>query len=188
MPRFILTGAPGTGKTAILRQLECDGLPVVEEAATDVIALWQARGCGEPWLAAGFTDAIVMLQRQREQLAGPAGSGEAVFFDRSPVCTLALSRYLGYPASPLLAAAVDRVVAERVYHEAAFLVRSQGFITPTAARRISLAEAMAFEEIHVQTYAELGFRLIEVPAGPLADRAELVRRAAAAAVSAPGRV
>jgi predicted ATPase len=104
------------------------------------------------------------------------------------VCTLALSRYLGHPASLLLAAAVDRAVAERVYHEAAFLVRSQGFVTPTAARRISLAEAMAFEEIHVQTYAELGFRLIEVPAGPLADRAELVRRAAAAAVGAAGRV
>lgn len=37
MPAYILTGAPGAGKTAILRLLEANGYPVVEEAATDVI-------------------------------------------------------------------------------------------------------------------------------------------------------
>ncbi|HYK35716.1 AAA family ATPase [Alloacidobacterium sp.] len=37
MRRFIITGAPGAGKTAIIRQLELDGFGVVEEAATDVI-------------------------------------------------------------------------------------------------------------------------------------------------------
>ena len=47
MKRFILTGTPGAGKTAILRQLEIEGFGVVEEAATDVIALWQARGIRE---------------------------------------------------------------------------------------------------------------------------------------------
>ena len=39
MRRFIITGAPGAGKTAIVRQLELDGFSVVEEAATDVIAV-----------------------------------------------------------------------------------------------------------------------------------------------------
>jgi predicted ATPase len=33
MLRYILTGTPGTGKTAILRCLELDGYSVVEEAA-----------------------------------------------------------------------------------------------------------------------------------------------------------
>jgi predicted ATPase len=46
--RYILAGAPGSGKTAIIRQLELDGFGVVEEAATDVIALDQARGVAEP--------------------------------------------------------------------------------------------------------------------------------------------
>lgn len=49
MRRFILTGAPGSGKTAIMRQLELDGFSVVEEAARDIIALEQARGVAEPW-------------------------------------------------------------------------------------------------------------------------------------------
>jgi predicted ATPase len=42
MRRFIITGAPGSGKTAILRQLGLDGFSVVEEAATDIIAAAQA--------------------------------------------------------------------------------------------------------------------------------------------------
>ena len=175
MPRYVLTGTPGAGKTAILRQLERDGFSVVEEAATDVIALEQALGCAEPWERAGFTDAIVTLQRQREQAAPP---DRIVFCDRSPVCTLALSRYLGRPPSALLAAEVERVTASRVFERAVFFVRCPGFVTPTAARRISLPDALAFEQIHAGTYTELGYRLVDVPPGPLADRAALVRRTA----------
>jgi predicted ATPase len=33
VPSYILTGAPGAGKTAVLRLLETSGYPVVEEAA-----------------------------------------------------------------------------------------------------------------------------------------------------------
>jgi hypothetical protein len=57
MRRFIITGAPGAGKTAIIRQLELDGFSVVEEAATDVIAVAQARGTAEPW-----TDESLLMQ------------------------------------------------------------------------------------------------------------------------------
>lgn len=193
MPWHVLTGAPGAGKTAILRHLERDGFGVVEEAATDVIALEHALGQREPWASLGFTDRIAALQRRREQLARsahdpapgwqPGSAQHTVFFDRSPVCTLALSRFLGRPPSRLLAAEVDRVVAEGVYGDAVFFVRSLGFVTPTAARRISLADSLAFERVHEQTYLDLGFRLIDVPAGPLAGRAGLVRRAAAALAS-----
>jgi predicted ATPase len=170
--RYVLTGAPGAGKTAILRLLERAGHRVVEEAATDVIALEQALGQPEPWTCAGFADAIVSLQRQRQERAGD-GAGAAVFVDRSPVCTLALSRYSGVPVSALLAAEVDRVARDRAY-AAVFFVRNQGSIEPTAARRISFADSLVFEDIHEQTYRELGFELIEVPAGPLRWRAELV--------------
>jgi predicted ATPase len=104
---------------------------------------------------------------------------QTVFFDRSVICTLALSRFLGHPVSPLLAAEVDRAIAERRYGGAVFFVRGQGFVTPTAARRISQEDAAAFEKVHEETYRELGLRLIDVPAGLLADRAGVVKRAAA---------
>ena len=66
MQRFVLTGAPGAGKTAIIRQLELDDFSIVEEAATDVIALAQAQGIPEPWTHAAFIDSITALQKQRQ--------------------------------------------------------------------------------------------------------------------------
>jgi predicted ATPase len=177
MPAYILTGTPGAGKTAMLRLLETFGYPVVEEAASDVIALGQALGRAEPWREPTFIDDIAVLQRRRQDAVRATAGGEIVFFDRSPVCTLALSRYLGFPASRLLAREIDRLMAEDIYDTRAFFIRNQGFIEPTAARRISLADSLAFEQIHEQAYRDLGFRLIDVPAGPLADRATMIQQA-----------
>ena len=182
MPRYVLTGTPGAGKTAILRALERAGQRVVEEAATDVIALEQALGRPEPEQDPRFLDKIVSLQRARQLASAPDGR-DLVFFDRSPVCTLALARFAGLPVPGLLAAELDRALAGRVYEPEVFFVRNQGFVTPTAARRIDFADSLDFEHVHEQVYAELGFRLIEVPAGSLPARAALI--AAAVGLRAP---
>jgi predicted ATPase len=173
MPGYILTGAPGAGKTAVLRLLEVNGHAVVEEAATDTIALDHALGHQEPWQDHGFIDKIVALQQQRQRRVRAAA---VVFFDRSPVCTLALSRYAGRTPSPRLAAEVERVVAEGVYEQVVFFIRNQGFVQATAARRISFEDSLVFERIHEQAYRDLGFHLVEVPAGPLTDRVALIEQ------------
>src|ERR1041385_8184572 len=108
MRRFIITGAPGAGKTAIIRQLELDGFSVVEEAATDVIAATQARGIAEPWTDPAFIDLIANLQRQR-QLRASCQPDEIQFHDRSVVCTAALAAYLGHPVSTTLAEELERI-------------------------------------------------------------------------------
>lgn len=176
MPSYILTGAPGAGKTAVLRLLEVSGYAVVEEAATDVIALGNALGCAEPWRDDDFIDKVAALQRQRQDSV-PMTGDTASFFDRSPACTLALSRYLGLPGSRLLASEVSRMAAEGLYEPVAFFIRNQGFVQRTAARQISFEDSLIFEQLHEQVYRDLGFRLIEVPAGPLAARVALIRQA-----------
>jgi len=98
MNRYVLTGAPGAGKTAVIRQLECEGFGVVEEAATDIIALWQAKGIAEPWTHPEFIDAVVSLQQTRERRVG-ALPEVAQFYDRSVVCTAALADYRSHQAS-----------------------------------------------------------------------------------------
>jgi predicted ATPase len=94
MRRFIITGAPGVGKTAIIRQLELDGLSVVDEAATAVIAAEQARGVAEPWTDRSFIDSVANLQRKRLTRAAYQPD-EVQFHDRSVMCTAALATYLG---------------------------------------------------------------------------------------------
>jgi predicted ATPase len=173
MRRYIITGAPGAGKTTILAALRDRGYAVVDEAATDVNVHLQALGRDEPWRDPGFIDAITLLQRER--LTQPAPPATAVqVIDRSPICTLALARYLELPVTPILRKETDRVVAEGIYQPRVFFVHLLGFVTRTAVRRISLAQSVIFERFHEQAYREHGFELVDVPAGTVEERVELI--------------
>ncbi len=173
MKRFIMTGAPGCGKTSVLRALENLGYAVVEEAATDVIAAQQARGSSEPWNDPLFIDAIVRLQDQRRQEQVRPGAAVQVH-DRSPVCTLALARYLGHPVTTELSAAIARITAGGLFDRRVFFVRPIGFCQPTPARQIGYQDSLAFERVHETEYLRAGFELVDIPAGPVQDRTAMI--------------
>ncbi len=172
MQRYILTGAPGAGKTAILRALERQGFAVVEEAATDVHALDQACGRSESWTSPQFVDDILALQKAREQ--GGSASSAVQVFDRSPICTLALARHLGFPPSDELHRELERVQTDAVYQRRVFLIEALGFMVNTEVRRIGLQEAEAFGRLHEEAYGEFGYELVRIAPGPVADRAAVV--------------
>ena len=176
MRRFIITGTPGAGKTAIIRQLELDGFSVVEEAATDVIAAAQAQGTVQPWTYPSFIDAIANLQRER-QIRASSQPDEVQFHDRCVVCTAALAIYLGYPFSPILATELERVKKEATFQNRVFFIRNLGFVTPTEARRISFEDTVRFEKIHEETYRNFGFELVSVEPGSLAERVSVIKAA-----------
>jgi len=156
--------------------LELDAFSVVEEAATDVIAAAQAHGTAEPWAHPSFIDAIAGLQRNR-QIRASHHPGEVQFHDRCVVCTAALAVYLGYPFSPFLACELERVRKEKIFQPRVFFIRNLGFITPTAARRITFEETVRFERIHESTYRDLGFELVSIEPGSVADRVSAIKAA-----------
>jgi predicted ATPase len=174
--RFILTGAPGAGKTAILRQLELDGFGVVEEAATDVIAAAQANGIAEPWTDAAFIDAVAKLQRQR-QIRAAYQPDEIQFHDRCAVCTAALAVWLGFPFSPVLIGELDRIRKDAIFEKRVFFIRNLGFIRNTEARRISFEETLRFEKVHEEMYREYGFELFYLGAGSVEERVRVIKEA-----------
>jgi predicted ATPase len=174
MRRFIMTGAPGCGKTSILSALSDRGYTVVPEAATDVIADQQARGVDEPWTRPQFVDLVVELQRARQLEADRRAGADVQVHDRSPLCTLALARYLDRPVTPHLAGEIRRLTEQQIFQRPVFFVRPIGFIEPTPARRISYAESLVFEQLHEAAYREHGFELIDVPPAPVRERAALV--------------
>jgi predicted ATPase len=177
MQRFILTGAPGAGKTAILRQLERDGFGVVEEAATDLIALEQALGEAEPWRRPSFVDAVADLQRRR-QIRAASWPDAVQFHDRSAICTRALATFLGLPVSDALRRELERIEADAIYQKRVFFIATLGFITRTPARQISLDDALRFERMHEEAYRTLGYEIVRIAPGPLADRVRAVEDAA----------
>lgn len=153
--------------------LAAQGYAVIQEAATDVIADEQARGVDQPWAGVEFIDKIVAMQVQRQEEPVPL---EAVvqICDRSPLCTLALAQYLGRPITDNLAHQVARMTHEQVYERSVFFVRPLGFVTPTAARRISFEESLRFEAIHEFVYRSQGFEIVDIPLAEVAERAAII--------------
>lgn len=170
---MIFTGAPGAGKTVLLRAMELEGFVVVEEAATDVIALDQAQGIDAPWLNAQFSERVLRLQQLRFERV--RAQSAPVLFDRSPYCTLALVRHLGMTPPDTLVRELDEIEANEVYDRNVIFVGSLGFITSTPARRISLADAADFAALHRDVYEQRGFQLIDLPAAPVETRVRMVR-------------
>lgn len=168
---FILTGAPGAGKTVVLRALEAQGTDIVEEAATDVIALDQGRGIDESWRRPQFIIDIARLQLLRA--ARPA-AGPVRVADRSLICTLALAEYLGHPVPSMLVESIEEMVSTGRYERRVLFVELLGFITNTEARRISLEDSMRFEQFHIEAYERFGFELVRIPALPVDERAAMV--------------
>ena len=150
---------------------------MVEEAATDVIALQQAQGIEEPWTYPWFIDAVVDLQRRRLRASGELA--DVQFHDRSVVCTAALAAYLGHPVSRALAGELERIRTEAIFQKRVFFIRNLGFITPTEARRISFEETLRFERTHEETYRDLGFEIVSIKPGHLLDRAAAIKAAIA---------
>jgi predicted ATPase len=176
MKRYILTGAPGAGKTVLIRRLEAAGHPVVEEAATDVNALMIGQGVAHPHLEPAFIDKILTLQLAR-QAGADVGADEVVFFDRSPICTLALAEFLDIAPPPALTTELQRIEREGVYERRVLFVENLGFIANTEVRRISFEDTLKFEAVHREVYGRLGYELIPIPAADVERRFEWVRAA-----------
>jgi predicted ATPase len=182
MKRFILTGAPGSGKTCVIRRLELEGFGVVEEAATDVIAFEQSLGNAEPWKSASFLHAVAGLQKIR-QLRAAYHPDDIQFHDRSVVCTAALARYLGHPVTAILNQELERIRKDAVFETRVFFLENLGFITPTEARRISFEETLRFERIHEATYREFGFEIVPIRPATVLERVAMIKETALRSLS-----
>ena len=178
MKRYILTGTPGCGKTSIIRSLEIAGYLVVEEAATDIIALRQAQGVAEPHTHPSFIDDITDLQKQRQMRASEVSS-TIQFYDRSPICTYALSTWLEYPISITLANEMERIKEEKIYERQVFFIENLGVCEPTQARRISFEDSLRFEKLHEETYRSFGYEIVKIAPEKLSDRVEQIKRGVA---------
>jgi predicted ATPase len=81
-----------------------------------------------------------------------------------------------FSPSPLLAEEVERVLAEGMYETTVFFIRNQGFVRATPRLEDQFEDSLVFEQLHEHMYRDLGFQLVEVPAGPLAERVALVEQ------------
>jgi predicted ATPase len=175
MPRIIITGAPGAGKTTLIDRLARAGHPTVGESAREVIRERRARGEPPRPPPEAFAHEVHRRDLQRHD-AHPAEAGW-VFFDRSAVESLGLL----HGAAPREPAELDRSLAALHYHRTVFLLPPWEAIYCTDAERDHpFAHALAVHDRLVAWYRRCGYRVDEVPFGSVDQRAAFVLAALAA--------
>lgn len=166
--RIVITGAPGSGKTAVLGALAHAGL-VVAEPARELIAEHRA-ATGEESLdhrPQVFVDRLVA--RSVEKYDAVDGS-ELALFDRGIPDCVAYARILGADPS-----GARRASETRRYDEMVFVLPPwEGIYTTDDMRKMRFAAARPFHERLVDAYVELGYELVEVPPMEVERRARFV--------------
>lgn len=80
----------------------------------------------------------------------------------------------GHKVTPLLTEELARLAHEQVYESRVFLIRNLGFCEPTAARRISFEDSLAFEALHEEVYCSFGYELVNVEPAAVTERADWI--------------
>jgi predicted ATPase len=170
-PNFwILTGAPGSGKTAILDELR-GSVRCVDEPARRVLAEQRASGgLGIPERdPARFAELLLEVAIADHEAASLGES--PVLFDRGIPDCIAYAVHLGVdPDLSIVAAARYRYRTEVL-----LLEPWEDIYTTDDERTMSFADTLGFHARLVETYQGAGYQLTVVPRGSAEDRAAFVR-------------
>jgi predicted ATPase len=170
----ILTGAPGTGKTAILRQLGNE-FRCVDEPAREILAEQRSTGGRGRWDQDPSLFVHLLLQRSIEKYAMARRFGETVIFDRGiPDCIVYAVR-AGTDPMPSLEAADAYRYEPHVF----FLEPWSDIYENDDERTMSFNDTVSFGRELRDVYERSGYTLVEVPRDPIDDRAAFVRKSVA---------
>lgn len=156
---YILTGAPGSGKSTILKQLKQKGYSCLDEPAREIIAEQRAID-GE-----GLYDRDkklfleLMLSRSTYQYKQLYNNHSSVIFDRGIPDVIGYARLFKVDAK-------STVNASKIYQynrNVLFLPCWQEIYTTDEDRIMSFEDARSFGDLIRQAYVESGYNIIDVP-------------------------
>lgn len=180
MPRVILTGGPGVGKTTVLRELASLGYATVDESARAIIRERVAAGLSPRPEPGAF--AAEILRRDMSKYQQTSEHGGWTFFDRSALEAVGMVQ----EASAMSAPEVAALLAGFSFHPSVFILPPWPEIyTKDDERDHSLDHCIAVHAALVSWYTKCGYQLQEVPRLTPADRAGHVLRVLADAVPNP---
>jgi len=167
---FILTGAPGTGKTVILRQLGNE-FRCVAEPAREILAEQRATGGRGTWDQDPSLFVHLLLQRSIEKHAMARRSEETVVFDRAIPDCVVYAVLAGSNPTPSL----DAVDVYRYQPHVLFLEPWSDIYQTDQERIMSFDDTVSFSKSLRDVYERSGYTLVDVPRDSIADRATFVR-------------
>ncbi len=167
---YVLSGAMGGGKSTILAKLRARGLDGVPEPARAILAeqrLIKAKGVPEQ-NADLFS--MLMLSRAIHNYAEKRVLETPVIFDRGIPDMLAYARLFQLDETPYVNAAQAFRYNPTVFYFPAW----EEIYTTDNERKMSFAAAQAFGAMVCGIYAQLGYRILDVPCSSPEERVNFI--------------
>jgi predicted ATPase len=168
--KYIITGAPGTGKTAIINALKKEGHSCAEEISRTIITEQIASGGDAlPWKnLATFSQQVIALRKAQHT---NAPQNKIHFFDRGIIDVIAYLKHDGLP--------VDNDILEMVkkfsYNKTVFYTPIwEEIYTNDSERKEDIITAKKIEESLLTTYKSFGYTLVEVPKLSVSERTDFI--------------
>jgi predicted ATPase len=167
---FILTGAPGSGKSKILDTLGGD-IRVMGEPAREVLAEQRAiDGDGTHDRDRSLFVAL-LLQRSIDKYEAAKHEERPVMFDRGIPDCIAYAELMDVDPTP----SVEAAEAHRYHRDVLMLEPWEAIYDTDEERTMSFEQTHPFHDALVDAYTRTGYSFVVVPTGPIEDRAEFVR-------------
>lgn len=166
--KHIITGAAGTGKSALLKGIESQGVTCIAEISRQVIIKEQQQNNkGTPWQNIERFTYLVFQQTQHALEAQP----NALFCDRSLVDNIAYLKYHNKAIPTYL----QQFNFKKYYHKTVFFIPPWEKIYENDPQRPEDFQTQVnLSKVLRTTYLNLGFRFIEVPLTSINHRISFV--------------
>lgn len=163
----VITGAPCSGKTTVIHELERRGYFVVHEVARAYIEAKLAAGLS---LARIRGDKLAFEHRLLEEkvaIERELGTRDTIFFDRAIPDSIAYFRLSGFdPSEPIM------LSSHRRYKRIFLLDRLPA--RKDAVRKEDDRTASSIEMLLINGYQGLGYPLIRIPVSTVSSRADAI--------------
>jgi predicted ATPase len=163
---YVLTGGPAVGKTTLIEHLADRGHATIRESARDVIEEQKHLGSDKlPWIdRPGFQRLVLATQLARED----AAAGKVAFLDRGIPDGIAYLKEGSYEPMPeLLEHAQGR-------YRLVFLLDPTGNYQKDSVRYEEADIAIKIHQLIEETYKELGYEFVRIPAASVEERAKML--------------
>ena len=168
---FVITGGPGTGKTAILGALHQQGYHIVPEAGRSIIRQQvEISGNALPWGDQQEYARLMFVQAQSDYELW-SRIDQPVFLDRAIPDVIGYLQLSGWPVPEVM-----------MQHARDLRYNGKVFIAPPwkeiyhndAERKQSFEEAVKTFDVMMRVYNDLGYTTIELPKTSVEERAGFI--------------
>ena len=163
----VITGAPCSGKTTLIRALASHGHKVVNEVARSYINEQLARGVGLDQMKADLLAFEREIFKQKLTLEAALPKTDLIFLDRAVPDSIAYYRLNGLDSSE-----VERASRFVRYKRVLFCDRLA--LQTDDVRKEDQAVTIELERLLWDCYGQLGYDLVRIPAVGVEDRLRLV--------------